>query len=101
MQVTGDIDQHLVDRVDMDIFRGDIFQIDVVNLGAHLHIVGHAWRRDDEIQPKLRRNFELFVIAGAACQPVSGCALGAAEVDLLHLLQHLKQARAAGNAVGF
>ena len=46
-QVMGDIDEHLIDGIDMDVIRGDILEIDMVNSGAVVHIEPHTGRRDN------------------------------------------------------
>ena len=54
IQVVGHIHEYLVDGVDHDVLRGDVFQVDLVDLCAVFHVVGHAGRGDDEVDFQLR-----------------------------------------------
>ena len=49
VQVVGQIHEHLVDGVGIDVLRGHIFQIDAVYLGAPVDIVGHPGRGHDVV----------------------------------------------------
>ena len=48
LEVAGHIHHHLVDGVDVDVLRGDVFQVYVVDLGADLDVFCHP-RRGNEI----------------------------------------------------
>ena len=47
IQVIGHIHQDLINRIVVDIFLGDVFQIYVVNPGAPFHVMGHPGRGHD------------------------------------------------------
>ena len=46
-QIVRHIHENLVDGIDMNILRCDISQIDIVNVGAAFHIMGHPGRCSD------------------------------------------------------
>ena len=48
-QIGRDIEEGLVDRVDEDVFRSDLPEVDAVDLGRLLHVVAHAGRSHDVI----------------------------------------------------
>ena len=49
-QIIGAIDEHLVDRVNVNVFGSDVFEINVVYFGAVFHVVSHSRRSNDEIE---------------------------------------------------
>ena len=100
-QVTGQVDEHLVDGVDMDVLRRDILEIDVVHLGAAPDVMGHARRGNNIVHRQRWVLRQLPGKAGTARQCTAGRVLSAPSIDQGHLLHHLKQARAAGEAAGF
>ena len=81
-QVRRGVDEHLVNRIDMDVFGGDVLQIHPVHLCTDRHIMGHPGFCGDEI--------DLLQM------PVA--AFG---VDHLQALLDLEEARPAGDAEGF
>ena len=50
VEVGGHVHEHLVDRVDVDILRGHILEIDLVDLRAVLHVQGHPGRGHNVVQ---------------------------------------------------
>ena len=60
-QVGRHIHDHLVNRIHMDILRGNVFQIDAVNLRAHLNIVCHLWRGSDIVNSPVWMLFQLYI----------------------------------------
>ena len=48
-KIGRDIDEALVDGVGIDVFRGDIAQVDAVDVGRDLHVEPHARRRHDVV----------------------------------------------------
>ena len=85
----------------MNVLRGDIAQVDAVNLRAGMHIKGHSGERCQVIQGQGGIPPEGFRVRGF---PGEGFARGqeaAVGVDLRHLLHHLKEPGPPGNAVGF
>ena len=49
IQVVRHVHEHLVDGVYHDVFRRYVFQIDLVNLCAVLHVICHARRSNNEV----------------------------------------------------
>ena len=46
-QVIGQIDKDLINGVNMDVFRCNVFQVQLVDPGALFHVEGHSGRRND------------------------------------------------------
>ena len=46
-QVRSGIDKYLIDGIYHDVLRGNVFQIDAINLSRHLFIICHpGWRNE-------------------------------------------------------
>jgi len=101
LQVTGDIHHHLVDGVDMDILRGDVFQVDVVDLGADLDVPRHPGRGHQVVHRQGRIGLQLSGVGAFAHQFPAGGVEPPLCVDLLDPLDHLEEAGPAGDAIGF
>ena len=54
MQIPSYIHEDLVDGIHDDVFRGDVFQIDAVNLSAVLYIERHTGWSNHEIDCQFR-----------------------------------------------
>ena len=93
------VDEDLVDGVDMDVLRRDIFEVDPVDLRGDLHIQRHPRPGDDEVQRQLRLRRERVGVAAAAGQRPAGCAPPPLGVHLPHTLVHLKQPRPAPDPI--
>ena len=63
-QIIRRIDENLVDGIHMDVLRGDVLQIDLVNLGADLHVQGHPRHSDEEVQGQVRIGLDGRVVGG-------------------------------------
>ena len=100
-QIVCDIHEHLVNRIDMDILRRDIFQIDLIDSRADLHIPAHLRRRGDIIDGVLRMPCKLIRKDGAAGQCASPHTASAPFIFLRDLLDRLKQPRPARYADRF
>ena len=97
-QVIGRVDEDLVNGIDVDVLGGDIFQIDLVDLRAHLHVQGHPRDGDLEAQGQVRILPDLRIVGGFA--PQAGLP-GPGGIDLPDLLLYLEEAPPPGNPVGF
>ena len=107
------IDKNLVDGIDNDVLRRDVFQIGGVDPAAVFLVQAHPRRRDDVGNLQRRVFFYGFRVEGGCGELVfsgfrvapdcTGTDSGVQPfpVDLLHALNHFKQTRPAGNAVGF
>ena len=92
------VDEDLIDGIDVDILWRDVFQIDLIDLRAHLDIPGHL-RHGDEIAQRLAWVGKLRCVRGLALENVVRRQSAALVVDLLHPAHNLKQPCASGNAV--
>ena len=101
VQVVGHVHEHLVDAVGEDVLRCDVFQVDAVDFGAPVDVVGHPGRGHQVIQRQGGVAPHLWVVPGGAGEPPARGLPLPPEVDLLDLLHHLKEPRPAGDAVGF
>ena len=101
VQVTGHVHEHLVDGVDMDVLRGHIFKIDLVDLCTVLHVQGHPGRGHDIVQAHGGISPDLGVVPRTVGELPAGGLPAALLVDLLHPLDHLEQPGPAGNTIGF
>ena len=95
-KVGGRVDHHLVDRVDVNILRRDIFKVDLVSPGAVLHVERHAGHRGDVVRLEVRVGRELPRVRGASVRGASGKFplrdLPEAErVDFLHFPDDLEE----------
>lgn len=43
-QITGGVNEHLINGIDMDVLRSRVFEIDLIDPGAPLDVVGHPGR---------------------------------------------------------
>ena len=100
-QIVGHVQKHLVNGVDVDVFRGNVFEIHLVNAGAGLHIQGHLRRSHNVVKGELRVGFQSVFIPGTAGKFSAGSFGPSQGVDLPHLLHHFEEPRPAGNAVAF
>ena len=100
-EVAGDVHHHLVDGVDMDVLRGDVFQVDVVDLGADLDVPRHPGRGHQVVHRQGRIGLQLSGVGAFAHQLPAGGAEPPLGVDLLDPLDHLEEAGPARDAVGF
>ena len=97
LQIARHIHHHLVDGIDMDVLRGDVFQVYVVDLGADLNVFCHP-----------RRGNEIIYLSGWVSRQFIGveALFGKAasfaplfRVDFLDTLHHFKKPCSAGDAV--
>ena len=92
------VDEDLIDGIDVDILWRDVFQIDLIDLCAHLDIPGHL-RHGDEIAQRLAWVGKLRCVRGLALENVVRRQRAALVVDLFHPAHDLKQPCAPGDAV--
>ena len=58
-QVIRRIHEHLVDGIDHDILRRDVFEVNLIDSAAVRHVIRHSRRRDDEIHRQRRIGLQL------------------------------------------
>ena len=111
-QIARHINENLVDGVGVDIRRGHIFEVGLVDLGGHIQIPLHPGRRNDVAQPQRRVCVQgigiergagkvVFAILSPDCLFLPDGGLQPLGVDLFHPLNGFKQPRSAGYLVGF
>ncbi len=93
-QISRSVDKHLVDRIDVDVFRSYIFQIHFVDARAVIDVKRHARRRHYIVHGKI-----LTLGQQAARDRFPHTPPPA--VGLAHLLHHLKQSRPASYSESF
>ena len=98
-QVPRHVDEHLVDRVDVDVLGRRVFEIDRVDPRALPDIGGHARLGDDIGRFQRGIGAQLAGVAGLVDEPAAGGGQTPALVDLPHLPHDLEQPGAAGQAI--
>ena len=61
-QIGRHIHEHLIDTIDMYIFRSNIFQVSLIDLGTHLYVVCHAGWGSDIVEFEVRMSLKLQVV---------------------------------------
>ena len=111
-QIARHINENLVDGVGVDIRRGHIFEVGLVDLGGNVQIPLHPGRRNDVAQPQCRvcvQGVGIERVAGKAvlailpthCLVLLDGSLQPLGVDLPDTLDGFKQPRSAGYLVCF
>ncbi|CAN3999097.1 YbaK/aminoacyl-tRNA synthetase-associated domain-containing protein, partial [Dysosmobacter welbionis] len=72
IQVVGNVHEHLVNAVGIDVLRGNVFQIHLIDPRAPIDIVGHPGRSYDVVQLQRQVLPHLRVIPGRAAELISG-----------------------------
>ncbi len=99
-QIGSHIHHDLINGVDMNILRGDILQIDMVDPGAVFHVECHPWRGVSDNQSQGMDPFADRHV-NRKCPPSSAPGAAAARLIFLpHTLYDFKKAGSAGNTIG-
>lgn len=101
LQISRNVHEDLVDGIHDDIFRGDVFQIDAVNLRAVFHVVRHTRRGNHKINCKFRPAVQFREGTGCAVQIPPRRFPAPLVVHLGDALLYLEQPAAARYAKGF
>ena len=101
VQIRGRVDEHFIYRINVYIFRGDVFQINIVYPGAYIYIVRHSRFCGDIVKFERRVCRELRRVHRLSCEPVTRGVSQTLGVYLLDTLHHLEQACSAADAVSF
>ena len=96
----GHVHEDLVDGIDVNVLRGDIFQIDMIDLATDFDIPGHLRRRSHVVHGQRRGGLQRLRVAGGAGKGMVRRGLLATGVDVTDLLNNLKQTGASRDAVG-
>ena len=95
VQIVSDIHEHFVDGIYDDVLRCNILQVDIVNPGAVFHVIGHAWRGDNEVNREVWVFKKFRMEAGGTFQLVSRSVMLPSGVGLFNSLLNLKQTATA------
>ena len=101
VQVVGHVHEYLVDAVGEDVLRRDVFQVDAVDFGAPVDVVGHPGRSYQIVQRQGGVAPHLRVVPGGAGEPPARGLPLPPDIHFFDLLHHLKEPRPAGDPVGF
>ena len=111
-QIARHINENLVDGVGVDICRGHIFEVGLVDLGGHIQIPLHPGRRNNVTQAQCRVCVQgvgiergagkvVLAVLSPDCLILPDGSLQPLGVDLPDTLDGFKQPRSAGYLVGF
>ena len=111
-QIARHINENLVNGVGVDIRRGHIFEVGLVDLGGNVQIPLHPGRRNDVAQPQRRVCVQgvgiergagkvIFAVLSPDCLLLTDGSLQPLSVDLFHPLNGFKQPCSAGYLVSF
>ena len=85
----------------MDILRSNVFEIDIIDPSAVFHIVSHPRRRGNITESQGGVSCEHGGVIRFAIEFMVRCIVFTLSIDLLNLLDYLKQSCSAGDTVGF
>ena len=100
-EVVGGVDEDFVYGVDVNVFGGDVAEVDLVDASAVLDVVSHSWRCGDVVDGQFGMGFELVVVGRLAAEAVAGSVELSVLVDFAQSLHDFEEACAASDAVGF
>ena len=101
MKIRRRVDHHFIDRIHMNVFRRNVFQIDLINLRADLHIFCHPRRSDKIIHRVFRGTAKHCVVHGFPGKFTARRFSSALRIDQIHFLYHFKQTCPPRDPVGF
>ena len=99
MQIMRHIEENFINRVDMDVLGSDIPRIDIVDLGADLHIVGHLGRGNYIAYGYFWMGLKVGIVSGFPDQLVAGGRPGTLFIHSLDARNDFKQPSATGDPV--
>ena len=95
------VNEHLIYGIHMDILGSNVFEIDIIDPSAVFHIVSHPRRRGNITESQRRVSCKFNGVIRFAVKFMTRCIVFALPIDLLNLLDNLKQSCSAGDTVGF
>ena len=95
------VDEHLIYGIHMDILRGNVFEIDIINPSAVFHIVSHSRRCGNIAESQGGVSFKFYGVIRFAIEFMMRCIVFTLSIDLLNLLDYFKQSCSAGDTVSF
>ena len=101
VQVVGNVHQHFVYRIVVNVTGGNVFEIDIVDPGTPLHVVRHPGRSHDVVHRQTGVGFQRGIIGGGTGEPPARRGQLPLGVDLPDPLYHLEQPGPSGDAPGF
>jgi len=100
-QIGSGIDEYLINGIDVNILRGNEFQIHFIDFSADVHIVLHLRWGNNIVHRPILVLAQQCSITALSCELAVGCAALPLGIHLRHTLHHLKQSCPPGNAIGF
>ena len=98
-QIRRCVDEDLVDGIDVNVLRREIFEVDLIDLRGDTYIVRHLRRRGDEGERQLRVRGKRVRVFALAAQLSAWRVLPPHGVYLFDALHHLEQPRPARDAI--
>ena len=98
-QIPRGVNKHLVNGIDVYILGSNVLEVNLIDTGAVIHIMRHSRRRYDITDSKRWIFVQLVYVVGLTYK--LPCLAPTLVVDLLHLLDDLKQSGTTGNTEGF
>ena len=98
-QIWRGVDEHLVNRVDMDVLGCGVFEVDAIYLPADFQIVRHARLGDDHRALSPGERSRSHASQDSPINRPPGSMDRALDVDSIQALFYLKQPRTARNAI--
>ena len=91
LEIGSQVNEHLINRVHMNIFRGYEFQIHIIDPGTGFHVVRHPGRGHDITERQGWIALQFGIIIGFSLQFTTRCFASAVSVDFLHTLDNFKK----------
>ena len=91
VEVVGNIHEHLINAVHMDVFRGNVFQIDLIDPDTVVDVKSHPRWRNDKVNPDVPVPVKYRLIIGR------GRSIPSA-VQLPYFLFHFKKPGSPGDS---
>ena len=95
------VNEHLIYGIHMDILGSNVFEIDIIDPSAVFHIVSHSRRCGNIAESQGGVSFKFYGVIRFAIEFMTRRLVFALPIDLLNLLDNLKQSCSAGDTVSF
>ena len=99
IKIACHVDEDLIDRVDVDVRRSNVAQIDLVDAHAVVHVECHARRGNMIGDAKLRMCCEFRCVTRLSCECAMRGTVLSPRICLLHRTDDLEEAWASADAV--
>ena len=95
------VNEHLIYGIHMDILGSNVFEIDIIDPSAVFHIVSHSRRCGNIAESQGGVSFKFYSVIRFAIEFMTRRLVFALPIDLLNLLDNLKQSCSAGDTISF